>query len=206
MNNNNNRIRLTNIRAIFVGETKVGKTSLIGNYFGEMFQEDTLSTFTCDNYIKRIRDEDNVYNVKIWDSPGMERYLRVLRILLRSVHVIVLVFDMTRKKSFLFLDKILEIVFDVRDDINKVMFLLIGNKADLRDKWEIKESDAKKFADIIHAKFILTSAKDGPALLKDFLETAFKEYLKQYNEGLDNPIQRINLERRNRREIRPCYI
>ena len=73
----------------------------------------------------------------------MERYLRVLRMLLRSVHVIVLVFDMTRKKSFLFLDKILEIVFDVRDDINKVMFLLIGNKADLRDKWEIKESDDK---------------------------------------------------------------
>ena len=61
-NNNNNRIRLTGLRAIFAGETQVGKTSLIGNYCGEMFQEDVLSTIGCEHYEKRI--EMKTMNIK----------------------------------------------------------------------------------------------------------------------------------------------
>ena len=58
------------------------------------------------------------------------------------------------------------------------MFVLIGNKADVRDKWEIKESDAKKFADIIHVKFLLTSAKNDPKILQEFLDKAFIDYIR----------------------------
>ena len=206
-NNNNNGIRLTEIKVFFIGETKVGKTSLIRNYLGETFKDDVLQTLGYEEFKKKIQDEEHEYNINIWDMPYMERTLTSLglRKLFRSTNVIILVFDMTSKKSFLFLDTLLKVFFDVRADKDKVMFLLIGNKADLHDKWEIKESDAKKFADIIHAKFILTSAKYGPALLQDFLETAFKEYLRKFNEEIDNQNQRINLNHRNRREIRPCH-
>ena len=206
-NNNNNGIRLTEIKVFFVGETKVGKTSLIRNYLGEIFKDDVLQTLDYEEFKKKIQDEEHEYNINIWDMPYMERTLTSLglRKLFRSKNVIILVFDMTSKKSFLFLDTLLKVFFDVRADKDKVMFLLIGNKTDLHDKWEIKESDVKKFADIIHAKFILTSAKDGPALLQDFLDSAFIDYLRKANEGQENQNQRINLNHRNRREIRPCH-
>ena len=93
-------------------------------------------------------------------------------------------------------------------DINKVMFVLIGNKADLYDKWEIKESDAKKFADILHAKFLLSSAKNEPERFQEFLDGVFQDYIKLYYEGSDLPNQirqqNIILNRRNRRRTELC--
>ena len=91
------------------------------------------------------------------------------------------------------------------------MFVLIGNKADLRDKWKIKESDAKKFADILHAKFILTSAKNEPKILQEFLDKIFIDYIRLYNENVDDQPnqgrhQNINLNPVNRRRNRRVCI
>ena len=116
---------------------------------------------------------------------------------------------MTKKESFLYLDRLLEMV-ELQMDINKVMFVLIGNKADLYDKWKIKESDAKKFADILQAKFFLSNAKNEPVRFREFLDQVFQEYIKLYFEGSDLPNQirqqNIILNRRNRRRARLCYI
>ena len=120
-----------------------------------------------DTPTKNIKDEDSEYRIRIFDFPGKERFMSTISSYLRYSKVVVLVFDMTRKESFLYLDRILELIYEERD-INEYMFVLIGNKADVRDKWEIKESDAKKFADIIHAKFLLTSAKKNQKFFKNF--------------------------------------
>ena len=109
---------------------------------------------------------------------------------------------MTRKESFLHLDKLLEMISENINN-NKVMFVLIGNKADLLDKFEIKEKDAKKFAEILNAKFFLSSAKNSAISLNEFIDGVFQDYIKLYNERLDPDLLRreenINLERRNRR-------
>ena len=161
-----------------------------------------MTTLFPDKYQKKIKDEGNDYTIRLWDTPGAERFINMISPILRNIKVIVLIFDMTRKESFLYLDKILELVFEVIEDINKVMFILIGNKSDLRDKWEIKESDAKKFADILHSKFYLSSAKDEPQLIQDFLNRAFLDYFKKFNGELNVPNQRINLNPINRRRPR----
>ena len=152
MNDNINEIRLKKFRAVILGLEGVGKSSLLDVYSGIEFKEDIYTNFMTSDYIKRIKFEDSDYNIRISDTPGRERFLNTLRGYIRNAQIIILVFDMTKKDSFLYLDKILELIFETIND-NKVMFVLIGNKADLRDKWEIKESDAKKFANILHAKF-----------------------------------------------------
>ena len=199
----NNQIRSTVISVIFVGQNGVGKTSLINNYLDNASNEYFFSTLFPDYYQKIIKDEGNDYRIRLWDTPGTERFINMIRPYLRNVKVVVLVFDMTRKESFLFLDKVLEIAFEFFADINKVMFILIGNKSDLRDKWEIKESDAKKFADILHAKFYLSSTKDDPRLIQEFLDRTFLDIFKKFNEELNNHERRINLNPINRRRPRP---
>ena len=205
-NDNNNRIRIKTINVLFAGQYAVGKSCLIQNYFGHQLNDDYFYYSEFDNHTKNIKDEDSEYRVRIFDFPGTERFMSIISTNLRYSKVVVLVFDMTRKESFLYLDRILELIYEERD-INEYMFVLIGNKADVRDKWEIKESDAKKFADIIHAKFLLTSAKNEPKILQEFLDKAFIDYIRLYNAGLNGqPNQRrqqnIILNRGNRRRRR----
>ena len=58
------------------------------------------------------------------------------------------------------------------------ILILVGNKDDLSISRKIKKSDGEKFAEVIHAKFIETNAKDVNAW-NDFLEDIFMNYLKQ---------------------------
>ena len=205
-NGNNNRIRIKTINVLFAGQYAVGKSCLIQNYFGHKLNDDYFYYSYLDTPTKNIKDDDSEYRIRIFDFPGTERFMSTISSYLRYSKVVVLVFDMTRKESFLYLDRILELIYEERD-INEYMFVLIGNKADVRDKWEIKESDAKKFADIIHAKFLLTSAKNEPKILQEFLDKAFIDYIRLYNAGLNGqPNQRrqqnIILNRGNRRRRR----
>ena len=202
MNNNDYTIRLKSIRAVFLGLDGVGKTSILEKYLGIENIDDPYSTILSNDYSKKIKFDDLDYTVRIIDTPGRERFINVLRVYIRNARIIFLVFDMTRKESFLHLDRLLEMISENINN-NKVMFVLIGNKADLLDKFEIKEKDAKKFAEILNAKFFLSSAKNSAISLNEFIDGVFHDYIKLYNERLDPDLIRreenINLERRNRR-------
>jgi len=202
MNNNDYTIRLKSIRAVFLGLDGVGKTSLLEKYLGIENIDDPYSTILSNDYSKKIKFDDLDYTVRIMDTPGRERFINALRVYIRTSRIIFLVFDMTRKESFLHLDRLLEMISENINN-NKVMFVLIGNKADLLDKFEIKEKDAKKFAEILNAKFFLSSAKNSAISLNEFIDGVFQDYIKLYNERLDPDLIRreenINLERRNRR-------
>ena len=199
MNNNDYTIRLKSIRAVFLGLDGVGKTSILEKYLGIENIDDPYSTILSNDYSKKIKFDDLDYTVRIIDTPGRERFINVLRVYIRNARIIFLVFDMTRKESFLHLDRLLEIISENINN-NKVMFVLMGNKADLLDKFEIKEKDAKKFAEILNAKFFLSSAKNSAISLNEFIDRVFHDYIKLYNERLDPDLIRreenINLERR----------
>ena len=202
-------------KAVTIGLDGVGKTSLINCYSGHEFEDNIYSTIASTCFLKTIKFENLDYSIRIWDTPGREAFIRLLRIFLKNAHIIILVFDMTKKESFLYLDKLLELV-ELEMDFNEVMFVLIGNKADLFENWEIKESDAKKFADILQAKFFLSSAKKNPELFREFLDKVFEDYIRIHKEnsginnerlGVPNPGRQriINLNnRRNRRHGRGC--
>ena len=209
-NNNNNRIRNTVLRAVFIGDTEVGKTSLLNSYFDVQFNELIFQTYGLDKYDKNIIIEDKTYKIIIWDTPGRERFRNQIRFSFRNSKIIFLVFDMTKKKSFLELDRFLEYIQEYSDNINKFTFVLIGNKEDLSDQWQIREKDAKKFAEIIHAKFFLSSAKTAPDKFKKFLDDFFEDYITKHKEELEqaqaNQRQRVINNNNNRiRRRNTCY-
>ena len=184
-NKMNGNDKLKSFKAIILGFSFVGKTSLIDSYYGFEFKEDVYNCTIGNNfYNKEIKFKDLTYSINIWDTPGCEMFIDLLKQFFKNTHIFILVFDMTNKKSFLYLDKLLEAI-ELHTDINKAMFVLIGNKSDRYDKWEIKESDAKKFADIIHAKFFLSSVKNEPERFRQFLDGVFQDYIKLYYEGSD---------------------
>ena len=208
-NNNNIIIRNTVIKAVFIGDEDTGKSSLVSTYFGNEFVQYIYRTIGTEKFEKKLDFEDKSYKIIIYDTPGRERSRHLIRFNLRMVKIIFLVFDMTKKKTFLALDDFLEYIQEYSDNIHKYTFVLIGNKADLHEKWEIKEKDAKKFAQILNAKFFLASAKDEPDKFKIFMDGFFEDYIKRHKDELEqiqaNQQQRlIGRPNPNRRRRKHC--
>ena len=202
-NNGNNIIRNYLIRTIVLGAYSVGKTSLINTYLGQEFNPDVYPTNYTDYYSKRLEFDGKTFNIKITDTPAGERYRNIIRTYLRYVRVIILVFDMTNKRSFLELEGILDLVHDTLE--NKATLILIGNKSDLSDNFKLREKEGIEFAKILNASFYLSSAKDNPNGIREFLDNCFKKYIEDnQNEFRDNgqnirPLNNNNLNRRRRR-------
>ena len=192
---NNDIPRSTVIKAIFVGDYAVGKSSLINAYFGIEFNEWIFYNTSTDKFDTKIYVEDKSYKIIIYDSPGSQRYRRLMRFFLRNSRIIFLVFDMTNKQTFLELDNFLELIEEETGNLNKFTYVLIGNKADLKDRWEIKESDAQKFAEILKAKFFLSSAKNAANEFKIFMDEFFKDYIERHKEDLERQANIINQQR-----------
>ena len=97
----------------------------------------------------------------------------------KEAKIIVLVYDITRKKTFLELDFWLKLILD---EIGSNIFLiLVGNKSDLFENEEIKEKDGINFAKALNAKFILTNAKDDLSNWSNSFQNALIDYLKTLN-------------------------
>ena len=206
-NNNNNIIRNTVIKAVFIGDEETGKSNLLRTYIWLDFSEDLYPNLGTEKFEKKMNFEDKSYKIIIYDTPGRERFRNQIRFQLRMVKIIFLVFDMTKKKSFLELDHFLEYIQDNTDNIYKFTFVLIGNKADLPEQWEIKEKDAERFAQILKVRFFLASAKNEPDNFRKFMDEFFGEYIQRHREEMeqvqDNLRQRaIGLPNPNRRRRR----
>ena len=165
------------IKVLFLGETCVGKTCLISRIdSGEM--GNGLATIGIDFIRKNIEVNGKNYECKIWDTAGVRRFSSENRIYIANSDIVVLVYDITNKESFLELQYWIDATIEKNG--KDTYFILVGNKSDLIDKEEVKEETAKNFADIIKAKFTLASAKENYLQFNEFLENAIKDYINNY--------------------------
>ena len=199
-NNNNNIIRNPIIKVVFVGTNRVGKSSLINTYFDQPFDEYIYSTIYADYRIKKLNVEDKTYTIRIHDTAGSDRLRNILRLTIRYSKIIVLVFDMTKKNSILELERILDIILN--EIGSKCSLVLVGNKSDLYDKYEIKDKEAEELAKVLKAPLVLSSAKNNSEGFKRFFDNFLEDYIIQHREELENAGQRVlrlNNQNRNRR-------
>ena len=163
------------IKIVFCGESDVGKTALIRAYtigdFDINYYSYSSSNFNC----KNINYKDKEYSLEIWDTNGRQTYRPIYKFFVKDADIIVLIYDITRKNTFLGLQNWLDLILEHKG--NEVFLILVGNKNDLYENEEVRIEDGKKFAQVLHAKFILTSAKDINSWKKEFEDTIF-DYIK----------------------------
>src|SRR3569832_832702 len=93
------------VKVVILGDSGVGKTSLVIRYVRgtfQPFQEPTIGAAFV-SYKETIDDEDltdNVVTFKLWDTAGQERYHSLTPLYFRGAHVALLVFDICRLHSF----------------------------------------------------------------------------------------------------------
>ena len=153
-------ITVESCKVVLLGESGVGKTSIITMFMDNEFTEDqqtttgaTFSTksLTYDKYNKEISFE-------IWDTAGQEKYRSLTKMFYKDATIAILVYDITRYDSF---EQLRDFwVGQLKDNAPKNLILAIAaNKSDLIGEEKVDEGEARQFANSIGAIFRLTSAK-----------------------------------------------
>ena len=164
------------IKVILLGESSVGKTSLIKVSVGKKFNASELTTYSANYSIKKFNYNGKEYNFNLWDTIGQEKYRALTKMFFKDTKIVILVYDITAEKSFKELDYwYSQVVNELGSE--GYSLAVVGNKKDLFKQEKVKEPQGKNFAESKNAKFKLTSAKDDPLSFNSLLEQMFKEFI-----------------------------
>ena len=161
-------------KVVLIGESGVGKTSIINQFIEQQFNEDPQSTTGGTFSTKSvICDETREIKFEIWDTAGQERYRSLTRMYYKDANAAILVYDITRKKSY---EEVKNYWYEqIKENSSPNIILVIaGNKSDLIEKEEVDEDESREFAKSIGAKFINCSAKNVSGIEDIFIEIAKK--------------------------------
>ena len=90
-------------KVVLLGESGVGKTSIISRFIDDVFEEE-LETTTAASYAGKnmvFKDYQNqVVNFEIWDTAGQEKYRALTQIFYKDASIAILVYDITNEESF----------------------------------------------------------------------------------------------------------
>ncbi|XP_064492337.1 ras-related protein Rab-18 isoform X2 [Pseudopipra pipra] len=122
---------LTTLKILIIGESGVGKSSLLLRFTDDTFDPELAATIGVDFKVKTISVDGNKAKLAIWDTAGQERFRTLTPSYYRGAQGVILVYDVTRRDTFVKLDNWLNELetYCTRNDIVK---MLVGNKIDKR--------------------------------------------------------------------------
>ena len=174
------------IKLLTLGETEVGKTSIVLRYSDDKFHEDKTATIGIDFKIKIIRKGNEVIKVSIYDTAGEERFKTLIKHYYRGANGILLIFDLTKKSTFDKLNIWLEDLRENSDNIDNLYIHLIGNKNDLEEQRAISFEEATNFAKKNKLPYMEVSAKTGKNIKNLFDEVIKGAMIKMINNLKEN--------------------
>ena len=156
---------------LLLGDSKVGKTSLILRFCDNYFSQVHLATIGIDFKLKDIEiDSGKHIRLKLWDTAGQERYKTITANYFKSAQGIIIVYDITDRLTFDNVKHWLEQInqFSQRE----VCKIIIGNKCDLEDKRQVSFDEGNELASTNQIKFYETSSKEGLNVQDAFIDIA----------------------------------
>ena len=150
------------LKVIILGDSGVGKTSLMNQYVKKKFTTKYKATIGADFLNKEVVIDNRIVTLQIWDTAGQERFQSLGVAFYRGADCCVLVYDVTLPSSFKNLES-------WRDDFliqasprhpEKLPFVVLGNKVDLENRG-VPARRAQAWCDSNNTPYFETSAKEG---------------------------------------------
>ena len=158
-------------KLMVIGEGAVGKTTLVNRYVTGTFERDYKTTIGSQFAVKlaHISPPESEYatgiKIQAWDVAGQARFKAVRKMYYSGAAGIIIVFDVTRRRSFTELAKWVQ---EADESVGaRVPVLLVGNKTDLPDR-AVPSDEAKRWAEDNGFLYLESSAKTGDGVADMF--------------------------------------
>ena len=161
-------------KVVLVGETGVGKTSIISQFVEQTFQLDMQTTTGGSFSSKTLAcDGGKLLKFEIWDTAGQEKYRSLAKMFYKDAKAVIMVYDVTREDSF---EELQKYWYDQIKESSpeNIILVIAANKSDLIEKEKVDEGEARNYAKEINALYVSTSAKNSNGINNLFEEIAKK--------------------------------
>jgi hypothetical protein len=151
-----------------LGSFAVGKTSLVARFVRSIYSEKYHTTVGVKIDKKQVQVEEKLVNLILWDLYGEDEFQKVHMSYLRGASGYLLVIDGTRRET---LDKALILQKRTEEAVGKLPFVIVMNKVDLKESWEI---DDRTIDDLVNKGWPVfhSSAKTGLGVEEAFTTLA----------------------------------
>ena len=171
-------------KVVIVGESGVGKTSILSQFINDTFQINTESTSGATFSSKTVLcSNNNKIKLEIWDTAGQERFRALTKMFYKDAGAAIIVYDITKKESFKEIQNYW--VKQIKEFNDKIILVIVANKSDLIENEGTNEEEARKYANQINASFIVSSALNKSGIDDIFL-TIGNRYFKIDNDDDKN--------------------
>ena len=190
-------------KLILIGNSCVGKSSIIQRYIQKTFNDEYTCTIGVDFFMKTLDINDNLIKLQLWDTAGTEKFKSITTGYYRGANAAFVVFDLTSRISFDSVSEWIQNYYNYSNPNSEKNVVLIGNKSDLKENREISDEEINKFAINNNIKYFETSAKNGNNIEECFYYIAEKLMKDMKEKGEDsndnNIIKSDNLK--NKKDI-----
>ena len=150
-------------KLVMVGDSSVGKSSMLGRFVDERFSETYISTIGVDFKTKTIEMDGKMVKIQVWDTAGQERFRTITSTYYRGAHGILLVYSATSKESFT--SSIERWLVEVRKYSSpETVIYLVANKIDNIENVVVPYECGKTTAVMEKLHFCECSAKTGAGI------------------------------------------
>jgi small GTP-binding protein len=160
-----------------LGDSGVGKTSLLSRFVFESFDEQNMPTVAAGYKAKIVEVPGTNERVKmnIWDTAGQEKYRSLGRMYYTGADAAIIIYDATYRNSF---DSVAVWIDDLRTNIpneDTILIAIVGNKSDKAEDLQVMLQEAHELQRKTKAFLVReTSAKDNTGVTELFEEIAKK--------------------------------
>ncbi|XP_048024867.1 EF-hand calcium-binding domain-containing protein 4B [Megalobrama amblycephala] len=131
-------------KIVLVGNSSVGKTSLLRRFCDDCFHPGTCATVGIDYSVKTLTVDNSQVALQMWDTAGQERYRSITKQFFRKADGVVVVYDITNEQTFTAVRQWLASVQEGAGE--DIPIMLLGNKTDLDGQREIPLGTGEKLA------------------------------------------------------------
>ena len=176
-------------KLIFLGDQGVGKSCILNRFMNDTFTEEYQATIGLDFQSKNVQIDNQDIHLLLYDTAGQEKFRSLIPMYTRDANIILLVYEVTSKDSFLHLNHWLNDLTTVKKD--EVIFVVVGNKTDLEDKREVSREEGEQFAKDNDYLFAEVSAKNGKGFQDLFYKNLFERIRTKFRPGGQQPTTEV---------------
>eukprot|EP00007_Cunea_sp_BSH-02190019_P006381 CAMPEP_0174236980 /NCGR_PEP_ID=MMETSP0417-20130205/6368_1 /TAXON_ID=242541 /ORGANISM="Mayorella sp, Strain BSH-02190019" /LENGTH=202 /DNA_ID=CAMNT_0015315685 /DNA_START=98 /DNA_END=706 /DNA_ORIENTATION=- len=162
------------LKILVLGDSGVGKTSLLVRYVEDKFTMATKSTIGANFLTKQIEVDGKDITMQIWDTAGQERFQGLGTAFYRGSDGVIFVFDVTRRDTFEELERWRTsfLIQVEQEGNNDFPMLIIGNKCDKADERVVSKQELVEFCNKYGLEYFEASAKDSINVEESFERVA----------------------------------